>query len=592
MERFNSREKRRSGDGSRTPRAGRGAGAAAAGGKRHKQMNIMGYLRSPMEETPAGQAKPAKALERGISSTGIAKLGNLALKTLQKHQVQPQPACTSGAATTQGRPCAYEPQWRGQPVQADDDGDDFIISMSQTYERTQPDPCIDYPGRDQDQDEEEPELSLRRTQHYHATSSTQPYGQDPLQLMSGMPSFSVPMGPGPVLENDLARAPHRDEAARTTWEAPDAASFTQPTLAPLPVDLSLEGQGSNAPGDPTQVPTARVASTAVPVEDPLADDTIDFRLHPHAVLPTVSAGPAVTPDIGGGAMGCCASQDVADDGTTPPLQVSVPQVYSIFNQAKSRRRPIFLIRHGESEYNAACKKGTGFGDPSDIFDAPLTMNGVKQAKSLREQVHDMMLKQGDPLFIVSPLTRAIETFLHLLPDPGRLSLPASLSSSAAPAVSQAPTQQQQQERDQGGDVTPRTGETTQSLQSKPLDVIICPTLAELLMTSGDVGRPRSVLVEKFPQLATHLRRGLEEDRWWYEKQNKGPNCAVTKVLSCTESKADCKVRVDRFKHFLYAQQLKNPQRPIVLVGHANFFKHLMGESNYMEHCVITKWAPA
>ncbi|KAG2429373.1 hypothetical protein HXX76_011138 [Chlamydomonas incerta] len=465
--------------------------------------------------------------------------------------------------------------------------------MSQTYERTQPDPCIDYPGRDQDQDEEEPELSLRRTQHYHATSSTQPYGQsqNPLQLMSGMPSFSVPMGPGPVLENDLVQAPPSDEAARTTWEAPDAASFTQPTLASLPVDLSLEGQGSNAPGDPTQIPTAWVASTAAPAEHGDAlDDTIDFRVHPNAVLPTVSAGPAVTPDIGGCVVGGCASQDVADDGTTPPLQVSVP-VYSIFNQGRSRRRPIFLIRHGESEYNAACKKGTGFGDPSDIFDAPLTATGVKQARNLRPQMMDMMLKQGDPLFIVSPLTRAIETFLQLLPDPNRLSLPASPatpSASTAAAVSQRPTQQQ----DQGGDVTPRGGESVQSLQSKPLDVLICPTLAELLLTSGDVGRPRSVLLEKFPQLATHLQRGLEQERWWYEKGGKGPNCAVTKVLSSTESKADCKVRVDRFKHFLYAQQLKNPQRPIVLVGHANFFKHLMGEANYMDHCVITKWAPA
>lgn len=190
--------------------------------------------------------------------------------------------------------------------------------------------------------QEEPELSLRRTQHYHATSSTQPYGlsQNPLQLMSGMPSFSEPMGLGPILENDVLRAPPSDEAARTTWEAPEAASFTQPTLASLPVDLSLEGQGSNAPGDPTQVPTERVASTVAPVEHGDAlDDTIDFRLHPHAVLPTVSAGPAVTPDIGGGVAGGFASQDVADDGTTPPLQVSMP-VYSIFNQGRSRR-----VRH-------------------------------------------------------------------------------------------------------------------------------------------------------------------------------------------------------------------------------------------------------
>lgn len=86
-------------------------------------------------------------------------------------------------------------------------------------------------------------------------------------------------------------------------------------------------------------------------------------------------------------------------------------------------------------------------------------------------------------------------------------------------------------------------------------LLLCRTLAELLLTSGDVGRPRSVLLEKFPQLSTHLQRGLEQERWWYEKGGKGPNCAVTKVLSSTESKADCKVRVPAFAALLFLKHV-------------------------------------
>ncbi len=43
-----------------------------------------------------------------------------------------------------------------------------------------------------------------------------------------------------------------------------------------------------------------------------------------------------------------------------------------------------------------------------------------QAMELRRHVDDLMQKHGDPLFVVSPLSRAMETFLHMLPCPDRL----------------------------------------------------------------------------------------------------------------------------------------------------------------------------
>ncbi len=43
-----------------------------------------------------------------------------------------------------------------------------------------------------------------------------------------------------------------------------------------------------------------------------------------------------------------------------------------------RTQRVFLIRHGESEYNAACKGQQNFWDVDNIFDARLTRIGKKQ----------------------------------------------------------------------------------------------------------------------------------------------------------------------------------------------------------------------
>jgi broad specificity phosphatase PhoE len=68
--------------------------------------------------------------------------------------------------------------------------------------------------------------------------------------------------------------------------------------------------------------------------------------------------------------------------------------------------PIYLIRHGQSAFNAAHS-----GDAPDpmIFDAPLTAKGVDQAKQARNSVLDL----GIRLVICSPLTRALQTARHI-----------------------------------------------------------------------------------------------------------------------------------------------------------------------------------
>lgn len=65
---------------------------------------------------------------------------------------------------------------------------------------------------------------------------------------------------------------------------------------------------------------------------------------------------------------------------------------------------VYLIRHGQSEFNAVHKDG----DPDPmIFDAPLTSKGLAQARQARIEVAKLGISQ----VIASPLTRAIQTAL-------------------------------------------------------------------------------------------------------------------------------------------------------------------------------------
>lgn len=66
--------------------------------------------------------------------------------------------------------------------------------------------------------------------------------------------------------------------------------------------------------------------------------------------------------------------------------------------------PVYLIRHGQSEFNAVHTDG---GPDPMTFDAPLTQEGFRQAEAARAAVGDL----GIRLVLASPLTRAIQTAL-------------------------------------------------------------------------------------------------------------------------------------------------------------------------------------
>ena len=116
--------------------------------------------------------------------------------------------------------------------------------------------------------------------------------------------------------------------------------------------------------------------------------------------------------------------------------------------------PIYLIRHGQSEFNAAPHHGP---DPL-IFDAPLTRLGETQADRARDEVADLGIRH----VISSPLTRAVQTALRIFDG-------------SAP-------------------------------------IIIETGHREWLTHSCDVGRPPGDLVRDFPTLSfAHL-----DEHWWHK----------------------------------------------------------------------------
>jgi broad specificity phosphatase PhoE len=70
---------------------------------------------------------------------------------------------------------------------------------------------------------------------------------------------------------------------------------------------------------------------------------------------------------------------------------------------------LHLVRHGESEYNAACGAPGSSWDEPLIFDAPLSPLGRAQASALGPAL--AALVSTNALWVASPLTRAIQTCL-------------------------------------------------------------------------------------------------------------------------------------------------------------------------------------
>lgn len=103
---------------------------------------------------------------------------------------------------------------------------------------------------------------------------------------------------------------------------------------------------------------------------------------------------------------------------------------------------LVVIRHGESEYNAAARQADNWVDPK-LYDPSLTARGCQQARQLRERLaqeltsnQSILSGQESTVWVTSPLRRCIQTFLlscPLLPDSHADQVGATQSHASVPA---------------------------------------------------------------------------------------------------------------------------------------------------------------
>jgi glucosyl-3-phosphoglycerate phosphatase len=168
-------------------------------------------------------------------------------------------------------------------------------------------------------------------------------------------------------------------------------------------------------------------------------------------------------------------------------------------------RPIILIRHGQSTFNAHYE-ATG-NDPGHI-DARLTEKGETQAKAAGDALaHDEI-----DHVILSPLTRAIQTGLHIFGH-------------------------------------------------RPVTFEVTCKHRERLESSCDVGRSPHDLKADFP----HLDFAHLNDPWWHHEPN-------TQGAFATEPHHLFQDRVTRFQNWIAA----HPAKRVAVIGHGTFFYHLTG----------------
>eukprot|EP00803_Ostreobium_quekettii_P011060 evm.model.scf_76.12 EVM.evm.TU.scf_76.12 scf_76:86733-89268(-) len=103
---------------------------------------------------------------------------------------------------------------------------------------------------------------------------------------------------------------------------------------------------------------------------------------------------------------------IRSHAATPENQVFEAQMAfgQIYERHSDVQKRVWLIRHAESMANAAL-------DGSDMRDPPLSEVGREQALVLRQDLANKLasVDPRDVLWVVSPLRRAIETFLEACP---------------------------------------------------------------------------------------------------------------------------------------------------------------------------------
>ena len=237
----------------------------------------------------------------------------------------------------------------------------------------------------------------------------------------------------------------------------------------------------------------------------------------------------------------------------------------LWRHARARRLPatllevphqtskrVFLIRHGESEYNVWRKRSLRNGtalcvcDPF-IFDPRLSPRGAQQAAQLRVELEQRALPEQIELVVCSPLTRALQT----------CALGFGLSTGSLTGEEPSDSNHHHQRR-----------------------VLVCALPRERLDKAGDVGLPTEELRKRLPgDVFTFDEGSMSTERWW--EGGGGGGDAETRSVQ-RESMAHLHARVAAFRAWL----LGRPESCIAVVGHSAFFKAFMGSWSKPRNCEV------
>jgi broad specificity phosphatase PhoE len=258
---------------------------------------------------------------------------------------------------------------------------------------------------------------------------------------------------------------------------------------------------------------------------------------------------------------------------------SAPRMFPIF-RSKKDLKTLYIVRHGESEYNAAISRaGSAWADPQ-IFDAPLTDRGRRQAAALQAKFASLGVPHHEVLWVTSPLTRAIQTLLLACPvshmfGNGENGCGGGVGSTIMGSGNSIhnhhqPQQQQRQQQEGSSSIAPIAH--------------VLPCLTEKVFTTGDVGRHPTALADDFPSLAPQLL--ALPQTWWYTRSDK-PNCGIQRKQLSNEPNDVVQKRIAEFKRWA----LERPEKVIVAVGHSSYWKtfaKLLGDGSVdsMRNCEV------
>ncbi|EFA86828.1 phosphoglycerate/bisphosphoglycerate mutase family protein [Heterostelium album PN500] len=201
-------------------------------------------------------------------------------------------------------------------------------------------------------------------------------------------------------------------------------------------------------------------------------------------------------------------------------------------------KKIYLIRHGQSTFNAAYH-ANGQKDPY-LFDARLTELGEQQANGLAKIVDESLT--DIELIVSSPLSRALDTT--------------------------------------------RRG-FSNLISQKNIKTVVIPYHAETVKTSDDNGRPKSMVQKEFLDFdLSHI-----EERWWYLPTEIKSDFTIDteeyfKTIGYQEPQESILKRIAIFKEWL----LQREENCIAVVGHSDYFYNLFdGKLPNFKNCQVLEW---